>query len=187
MVKGGIEDGLSWDGWRRCLCAGGTFEEQAALAGVAGEGCCALELGAGFGVAAQFGEEIAAYAGQQVVVLERSFGGEGVDELDACLRAEGHSYGYGSIEFYDGGWGCVGQLCVEVYDAGPVGLGWGAGSCVAGCDFGLQEVGAACGVDFCGSLDCGEATMDEEVVPVGAVLIEEENGRSGRVDAGPGA
>jgi len=77
---------------------------------------------------------------------------------------------------------------------------------VAGGDFGLKEVGAAgwgifcaayvCGTSVCGavcvedvcsSVDCGEASADEEEVPVGSVLIEEEDWFAGRADAGSGA
>ena len=63
-----------------------------------------------------------------------------------------------------------------------------AGAGVAGGDGGLQEVGAdGAGVDCCGAFECGEAAADEELVPLGAVLIEEEDGFAGGRDAGSGA
>ena len=58
---------------------------------------------------------------------------------------------------------------------------------MAGGDLGLQEVGARGLRDFVGAVDGGEAAVDEELVPVGAVLIEEEDGFAGGADAGSGA
>ena len=65
----------------------------------------------------------------------------------------------------------------------------GAGAGVAGGDGGLQEIGAGWGA---GVVDAAraravEAAADEELVPVGAVLIEEEDGFAGGGDAGAGA
>ena len=40
---------------------------------------------------------------------------------------------------------------------------------------------------FVSSVDCGEASADEEKVPVGSILIEEEDWFAGRADAGAGA
>ena len=54
----------------------------------------------------------------------------------------------------------------------------GAGRCDRSCHFGLQDDGPWVAVIFGGSVDGGEAATDEELVPVGAVLIEEEDRRS---------
>ena len=40
---------------------------------------------------------------------------------------------------------------------------------------------------FVSAFDCGEAAMDEELVPLGAVLIEEQDWFAGGGDAGAGA
>jgi hypothetical protein len=45
------------------VCGLCSFEEEVAFAGVAGEGGGVGEFGAGFGVAVEFGEEVASYAG----------------------------------------------------------------------------------------------------------------------------
>ncbi len=80
---------------------------------------------------------------------------------------------------------------IEGYDAGPVGCFGGVGSGVAGGDFGLKQVGTTdwvlfCVEHVCGSVDRGEASADEEEVPVGSILIEEEDWFAGRADAGSG-
>ena len=67
----------------------------------------------------------------------------------------------------------MGEFGVEDDDAGPVGFGWRAGAGMAGGDLGLEEIGAAGGVDFMRAFDGGESAMDEELIPLGAVLIEE--------------
>lgn len=122
-----------------------------------------------------------------MVVLEGGLGDESVDEVDAGLRSRGHGYGDGPVELDDWRGGGLGEFGVEGYDAGPVCLFGSAGAGVAGGDFGLQEVWSAGAADFCGAFDCGESAVNEELVPVSAVLIEEEDGLSGGGDAGPGA
>jgi hypothetical protein len=174
---------VSWVSLAGC----GAGEEEVAFAGVAGKGGGAFELGAGFGVAAQFVEEVGADAGEKMVARERGFGSEGVYECEAGMGAVGHGDGYGTVEFDDGGWSELGEFGVEDNDAGPVGFRWRAGAGVAGGDLGLEEIGAAGGVDFMSAFDCGEASADEEEVPVGSVLIEEEDWFAGRADAGSGA
>jgi hypothetical protein len=79
----------------------------------------------------------------------------------------GHGDGYGAVELDDWGWGELGEFGVEDDDAGPVGFGWRAGAGVAGGDLGLEEIGAAGGVDFMSAFDCGESAMDEELIPLG--------------------
>ena len=51
----------------------GPVQQQGSLAGVLGQGGCAFELGASLGEAAEFEEEVAADAGQKVVILESGF------------------------------------------------------------------------------------------------------------------
>ena len=118
-----------------------------------GEGGGEFELSSGFMMAAKFVEEVSADAGEEVVAGER--GGEGVYECEAGLGAVGHGDGYGAVEFDDGGGAELGELGVEEDDAGPVGFGGSAGAGVAGGDLGLEEIGAAAGVDSKGAFDRG--------------------------------
>ena len=147
---------VSWVGLAGC----GAGEEEDAFAGVAGKGGGAFELGAGFGVAAQFVEKVSADSGEKMVARKRGFGSEGVYECEASLRAVGHGDGYGTVEFNDGGWSELGEFGVEDDDAGPIGFGWRAGAGVASGDLGLEEIGAARGVEFMSAFDCGESAMD---------------------------
>lgn len=69
----------------------------------------------------------------------------------------------------------------------PIGFGWRPGTGVARGDLGLQEIGAAGGVDFMGAFDGGQAAMDEQLIPLAAVLIEEYDWFAGGGDTGAGA
>ena len=71
------------------------------------------------------------------------------------MRSVGHGDGYGAVELDDGGGDELGELGVEDDDAGPVGFRWHAGAGVAGGDLGLEEIGAAGGVDFMSAFDGG--------------------------------
>ena len=82
----------------------GTNEKEFALADVAGERGGACEFGLSFDETAEFEEEVAADAGQEMVRLERGFGGEGVEEFEAGGGTEGHGEGHGAIQFDDGSW-----------------------------------------------------------------------------------
>jgi hypothetical protein len=71
------------------------------------------------------------------------------------LGAAGHGDGYGTVEFDDGGWSELDEFGVEDDDAVPIGFGGRAGAGVAGSNLGLQEIGAAGGVDFVSAFNCG--------------------------------
>jgi len=135
-------------------------------------------------VAAQFVEEVGADAGEKMVARERGFGREGIHECEAGLGPVGHGHGYGTVEFDDGGWSELGELRVEHDDALPVRFGWRAGASVAGGDLGLQEIGAAGGGDFMSAFDRGEPAVYQDLIPLGAVLIEEQDWFAGGIDAG---
>ena len=90
-----------------------------------------------------------------MVARKRGFGSEGVYECEASLGAVGHGDGYGAVELDDGGGDELGELGVEDDDAWPVGFGWRAGAGVASGDLGLEEIGAARGVEFMSAFDCG--------------------------------
>src|SRR5438105_4982458 len=83
------------------LARGRTLEQQLALARVAGERRGSLQLGACFIVPAELREQVAAYARQQVISLERRLIGELVDELESGGRTERHRNGHGAIELDD--------------------------------------------------------------------------------------
>ena len=158
---------------RPTLAGCGACKEEAAFAIIAGKRGGAFELGAGFPVAAQFLEEVGADAGEKMVARERGFGSEGVYECEAGLRSVGHGHGNGAVELDDRGGHDLGELRVEDDDAVPIGFQWRAGAGVAGGDLGLEEIRAAGGVDFMSAFDCSQAAMDEELISLGAVLIEE--------------
>src|SRR5580692_10329026 len=90
--------GVGWVSLAGC----GAGEKEVAFAGVAGKGGGAFELGAGFGVAAQFIEEVGADSGEKMVARKRGLGSEGIYEGEAGLGAVGHGDGDGTVEFDDG-------------------------------------------------------------------------------------
>ena len=78
------------------------FEQQRAFALVAGHGGGALELDLRLFHAAELGQEIAADARQQVIILQRRFVDQLIDEIQPGLRAEGHRQGDRAVELDDG-------------------------------------------------------------------------------------
>ena len=79
-----------------------------------------------------------------MVVDERWFGREFVDELETNFGAEGHGERDGTIELDDGRGLALSERGIECGDALPVGLIAGTGARVAGGDGGLQRVGTGC-------------------------------------------
>ena len=65
-------------------------QQELSLAGVAGHAGGALELGAGLGEAAKLVQQVAAHAGQQVVLRQRGLGEKRIHQFQAGLGAEGH-------------------------------------------------------------------------------------------------
>lgn len=188
--------------------------QQSAFACVAGEGGGALELGPCLLVAAELVEEVAAHTGEKVIAPEGGLVGERVDEGECGGGTGGHGDGDGTVELDDGRWSEADELGVERGDAVPVGGFGSEGAGVAGGDRCLQGVRAGVdlgilGTNFrlvpagfvtsrrwgsriCGRLseevfsvfECGEASVDEDLVPSGAVLVEEKYGLAGGADAG---
>jgi hypothetical protein len=60
---------------------GGALQEQIPLAGIARHRSRPLELAACLVGAAELGKEVAAHAGQKVVVAQRGVGGKGIDDF----------------------------------------------------------------------------------------------------------
>jgi hypothetical protein len=79
----------------------------------------------------------------------------------------------------------VGEHLGERRDPLPVGVLRGERTGVAGGDRGLQGVGTEHATECFGPFERLEAAADEQPVPKPAVLVGEQDGRSGR--AGPGA
>src|SRR5262249_56371853 len=77
-----------------------------------------------------------------------------------------------------------GERVVERGDALPVRLRRGPRPRVAGGNRGLQAVRAERAAELLGSRQRGEAAADEELVPAGPVLIQEEDRLARRTDAG---
>src|SRR6266446_1266904 len=77
-------------------------DQQFPFTSVACEAGRALELCAGFVYTAELLEEVAAHARQEVVVFERRFGSERVDEFEARSRTEGHGKRYRTVQFHNG-------------------------------------------------------------------------------------
>src|SRR5690606_39191162 len=138
-------------------------------------------------VAAELGEEVGAGGGEEVVVLEGGVVRELVEQLEAFGGAEGHGDGDGAVQLDDGGAGELGQRIVEGDDAAPVRLVRGAGARVAGRNGSLQRVRAERTRERDSLVERSEATADEQLVPAGAVLLEQEDGVAVGVDAGAGA
>src|SRR5216684_165924 len=190
MVKALVEAGLGgnaseerearpsslWTGLRRPCCAGlGAIEEEFAFACVARERCGALELRPCLGEAAELEKKIAADAGQEVVGLERRLRGERVNELETRCRTECHGEGDRAIQLDDRRRHSLGERVVERGDALPVRFRGSTRASVTCGDGGLQSVRAAGATQLFGVLKGGETSMDEELIPAGTVLIEEQN------------
>ena len=154
----------------------GPGDEEFAFAGIAGEGSGTLEFFAGFGVAAEFEEEIAADAGQEMVVPESGISGKSVDEREAGGGPGSHGHGDGAIEFNNGRRREAGKLFVESGDARPIGFFGSASARVACGDGRLQSVRSQIGGGFFGAVESGESAADEELIPKAAILVQKQNG-----------
>jgi drug/metabolite transporter (DMT)-like permease len=164
----------------------GAVEQQRALAGVAGQRRGALELRARLLGPADPGEQVAAHAGEEMVVAQRGLGGERVEDVQAAVGAVGHGDGYRAVELHDRSRGEPGQSLVERGDPAPVGVVGAAGLGVTGGDRGLEDVGADRAADPFGAQQREVAAPDEQLVPAAAVLFEDRDGFAVRTHAGPG-
>lgn len=149
----------------------GAGEQEIALAHILGEGSSAFEFHACFAEAAELFEEIGANAGQEMVGLEGRFREEGIDEFESGLRTGSHGDGDGAIEVDDRGRSKSGKLVVERDDTGPVGVIGHACASVACGDRGLKREGARRVAELSGAVESGEAALDQQLVPKGAILI----------------
>src|SRR5205807_7260587 len=101
---------------------GRALEQQRTLARISCERGRAFELGSGFLEATELGEEVAAHARQEVVILERGLRRERVHQVESRLRTERHRYGDRSVQLDDGRGRALRERVIENGDARPVRL-----------------------------------------------------------------
>ncbi len=99
------------------------------------------------------------------------------------MRAERHGDGDSSVELHDRGGGKLRERVIQSGDAGPVRLRRGSCPGVARGDRGLERVRAEGMTEFLGACEGGESASNEDLIPAGAVLVEQEDGFARR--AGP--
>jgi hypothetical protein len=100
----------------------GAVEEQSAFSFVSGERCRSLELRPGLAQTSELGEEVAAHARQEVVVLERGLRGERIHELEARSRARRHPDCDRTVQLHDRRWYQLDELVIELGNTRPVRL-----------------------------------------------------------------
>src|SRR6266851_3231342 len=166
---------------------GRALEQQLPLAPVARERCGPLDLGPRLLEAAELGQQITAHARQQVIAPQRRLRSERVHQLEARRRTGRHRDRDCAVQLDDGRRRDLEQLLVEPRDTGPVGLPGGGRPRVTSGDRGLQRVRAGLAAQLAGTLERGEAAADEQAIPAGAILIEEQHGLARRAGAGPRA
>ena len=106
-----------------------------------------------------------------MVGLKRGLRGKRVDELEARCRAEGHGERDRPIQLHDWRGHELGEGVVECGDALPIRFRRGARASVTCHDGRLHRIGARRAAKLLGTFECGESTMDEELIPLRAVLI----------------
>src|SRR5712691_8009898 len=161
----------------------GTIEQHLALARVSRERSRALELRACFVEAAEFFEKVAARARQEVIGLERRLRHQRIGELETRCWTERDRDRDRTIQLHDGRWLELGECIVECRDACPVRLLRRTRSRVTCGNRSLQGVRAKHSAKLFGTLECCEATMDEELIPKRAILVEEQDRLSRRADS----
>src|ERR1700759_1632586 len=81
--------------------SGGASKKQLPLAGISRQRGSALELGARFGKATEFVEEVAANTGEQMVVFQLATRLKLIDQCKAGGRSFRHGDGDGAVEVDD--------------------------------------------------------------------------------------
>src|SRR5260370_15989588 len=152
---------------------GGALEEQLALPSVSRERCGALELLPRLVEAAELCQKIAAHAGQEVVALKRRLRSQPIDELETGGWTERHPERDRAVELHHRGWRNLGERLVQAGHACPVRLRPSTRERMTGRDRGLQCIGALFPAERLGTLERGETSSDEELIPTRAVLIEQ--------------
>src|SRR5579885_1736561 len=158
---------------KRRPCGGGAVQEQGTVARVPRECGCALELGAGFVLAAKFQQQIRPDRGQQMVVLQRRFVYQRIGNLEPRRGSERHSDRYCPVEFDDRRGRDFGERVVERGNALPISLPGSRRPRVAGRDRGLQRVRAQRTAKALGALQRTQTAMNQELIPPRTILIEQ--------------
>jgi hypothetical protein len=106
--------------------------------------------------------------------VERRFRGQSIQEIKGRLWTGGHSHCDSTVQFHNGRLRELRELIVERNDAHPVCVSRRNRLRVTGGDRGLHRVRATSASKLLGPRERGNATTDEELIPLGAVLIEEQ-------------
>src|SRR5579863_6975862 len=165
--------------------AGGAFLQEGPVAGVLSERGRVFESFASLLEPLKLLQQIAAYAGKQVIALQRRLIGERIDDLEAGSGAERHPDGHGAIEFNNRRRSKVSQRIIERGDALPVCFGCDARARMARGYRGLRGVGPERRSGAFGSFECSEAAANEPLIPLRPILIEQEHRFAGGVHARP--
>jgi hypothetical protein len=107
-----------------------------------------------------------------VVGLERGLGSKRVEKFETRGWTEGHSERDGTIQLHDRRWCELRERVIERNDAWPVRFPWQMSARVTRGDCSLERVRAAWVGERFGAVERSQTTMDEELIPPGAVLIE---------------
>ncbi len=118
-----------------------------------------------------------------MIIAQRWFVDEAIDEIEPALRPERHADRDRAVELHDRRRRDLGELDVQRGDAHPIGVFGAARACVAGGDRGLQLIRAAGAAELFRAFKRGKATLDEQPVPMRTVLIEQQDRRAVSVGA----
>src|ERR1700730_8701866 len=142
----------------------------------------ALKLLLSLGEAMEFEQKIAAYAGQEVIGLERRLRCKPVDDLQPRRRTESHRDRDRAIQLHDRRRREPGKSVIERGNALPIRLRACTRPSVTCRDSGLQRIRAEYASELFCALKRSETATNEKLIPAPTVLIQEQNGRAGRAD-----
>src|SRR5437667_362928 len=158
------------------FCArSGPVKQEFAFTCVARQRCAALELRLRLGEAPELEKKVSANAGQEVVGLERRFRNERVDELEPRRRTEGHGVRDRAIQLYDWRGRKPGERVIERSDSPPVRFCGRTRTRMARGDGRLNGVVAKRAAKPLGTLEGGQTSVNEELIPSCAVLIQQQD------------
>jgi hypothetical protein len=132
--------------------------------------------------AAEFVEQVASNAGQQVIGFERGLIRKLVHDRQRHFRALGHPDGDRAVEVDNGRAHHLGQLRIEPGNARPVGIGCRFRLGVAGDNRCLKRIEAGGSAQLFRAPQCQHPPPNLELVPERTVLIQKEDGVACRVD-----
>ncbi|KAG0926400.1 hypothetical protein G6F31_018407 [Rhizopus arrhizus] len=166
------------------LHVAGARQQQLAFAGVARHAGGALEFRVGLGVAAELGEQVAAHAGQPMVVGQCCIRRQRVDQVQPRLRAERHADGNGAVQRHHWRRHHLRERVVKRHDARPIGVLRRAGARMAGRQFGLQGIRAQRPALGGRPRQRRQPAPDQQGVPAAAVLLHQQHRAALRIGAG---